>query len=225
MKDNYYRATDRAKRTVIWPSEYWVQQIVTLLTKHEALVLYPALHQCENASQRLTRWITHQLPRMKKAHKGCPVHRWLSKISTPNICKTWQQPEQWPNLYWLPLPDIEGMTQGGLVLFPALMIEGKSDTLPTPPPAIACIFWCVAPDATTLDPAQKNRAFCLPSTPEQINGVCSGLLFEGVQNSENTKRQKQEDIICEHINVALLRHICAKEKAVWMKQAVKNFSG
>ncbi|WP_187370851.1 hypothetical protein [Vibrio cholerae] len=36
----------------------WIQQVVALLVGHGAFTLYPALSQCENAAERLTRWLT-----------------------------------------------------------------------------------------------------------------------------------------------------------------------
>ncbi|MCP3705195.1 MAG: hypothetical protein GY954_19990 [Alteromonas sp.] len=44
-----------------WDRE-WIQQVVALLVGHDAFTLYPALSQCDNATERLTRWLTYQLP-------------------------------------------------------------------------------------------------------------------------------------------------------------------
>ena len=52
-----------------WDRE-WIQQVVALLVGHSAFTLYPALSQCDNAAERLTRWLTYQLPRVKQAHPG-----------------------------------------------------------------------------------------------------------------------------------------------------------
>ncbi|EOJ3409903.1 hypothetical protein ACM1AJ_004991 [Escherichia coli] len=42
-----------------WDRE-WIQQVVALLVGHGAFTLYPALSQCDNAAERLTRWLTYQ---------------------------------------------------------------------------------------------------------------------------------------------------------------------
>lgn len=97
-----------------WDRE-WIKQVVDLLVGHGAFTLYPALSQCDNAAERLTRWLTNQLPRVKQAHPGCPIHQWLSSIGAQEIVEKWQRPEQWPNLYWLALPEVDGHAQGGLV--------------------------------------------------------------------------------------------------------------
>ncbi|MCZ5324581.1 hypothetical protein O5699_19290 [Escherichia coli] len=73
-------------------------------------------------TERLTRWLTYQLPRVKQAHPGCPIHQWLNSIGAQVIVEKWQSPEQWPNLYWLPLPDVDGNAQGGLALLPAHLL-------------------------------------------------------------------------------------------------------
>ncbi len=99
-----------------------MQQVVALLVGHGAFTLYPALSQCDNAYERLTRWLTYQLPRVKQAHPGCPIHQWLNSIGAQVIVEKWQSPEQWPNLYWLPLPDVDGNAQGGLALLPAHLL-------------------------------------------------------------------------------------------------------
>jgi phytanoyl-CoA hydroxylase len=155
-----------------WDRE-WIQQVVALLVGHGALTLYPALSQCENAAERLTRWLTFQLPRVKQAHPGCPIHQWLNSIGAQVIVEKWQSPEQWPNLYWLPLPEVDGHAQGGLVLLPACANDtSQTNTLHANTPANACIFWCITPlsktgKRATLHPKQQIRAFCLPSSPEQ----------------------------------------------------------
>lgn len=100
-----------------WDRE-WIQQVVALLVGHGAFTLYPALSQCDNAAERLTRWLTYQLPRVKQAHPGCPIHQWLNSIGAQVIVEKWQ----WPNLYWLPLPDVDGNAQGGLALLPAHLL-------------------------------------------------------------------------------------------------------
>ncbi|WP_373091384.1 hypothetical protein [Zhongshania sp.] len=53
----------------------WIQQVVALLVGNGAFTLYPVLSQCDNAAERLTRWLTYQLPHVKQAHAGCPIHQ------------------------------------------------------------------------------------------------------------------------------------------------------
>lgn len=48
--------------------------------------------------------------------------QWLNSIGAQVIVEKWQSPEQWPNLYWLPLPEVDGHAQGGLVLLPAHLL-------------------------------------------------------------------------------------------------------
>ena len=123
----------------------WIQQVVALLVGHGAFTLYPALSQCDNAAERLTRWLTYQLPRVKQAHLGCPIHQWLNSIGAQVIVEKWQSPEQWPNLYWLPLPEVDDHAQGGLVLLPAhflpVYMNGtiQTRTLQANTPANACM--------------------------------------------------------------------------------------
>ncbi|WP_238937557.1 hypothetical protein [Pseudoalteromonas sp. S16_S37] len=81
-----------------WNRE-WIQQVVALLVGNGAFTLYPALSQCDNAAERLTRWLTFQLPRVKQVTPGCPIHQWLNSIGAQVIVEKWQSPEQWPNLY------------------------------------------------------------------------------------------------------------------------------
>ncbi|EGR4479998.1 hypothetical protein ACPFUS_002306 [Vibrio cholerae] len=212
-----------------WNRE-WIQQVVDLLVGHGAFTLYPALSQCENAAERLTRWLTFQLPRVKQAHPGCPIHQWLSSIGAQEIVEKWQRPEQWPNLYWLALPEVDGHAQGGLVLLPAHLLPAhllptdrngtsQTNTLLANTPANACIFWCITPlsktgKRTTLHPKQQNRAFCLPSSPEQIGNSCTGLLLRGLKK----ERQKRNgNLISYQINLALLHHLCGPENDVWIK--------
>ena len=208
----------------------WIQQVVALLVGHGAFTLYPALSQCDNAAERLTRWLTFQLPRVKQAHPGCPIHQWLNSIGAQVIVEKWQSPEQWPNLYWLPLPEVDGHAQGGLVLLPAHLLgahflpvyeDGTSQTrtLQANTPANACIFWCITPlsktgKRTALHPKQQNRAFCLPSSPEQIGKSCTGLLLRGLKK-ESQKRNG--NVISHQINLALLHHLCRPENDVWLK--------
>ncbi|EHK7542355.1 hypothetical protein ICR46_002645 [Vibrio cholerae] len=208
-----------------WNRE-WIQQVVALLVGHGAFTLYPALSQCDNAAERLTRWLTYQLPRVKQAHLGCPIHQWLNSIGAQEIVEKWQPPEQWPNLYWLALPEVDGHAQGGLVLLPAHLLpvygDGTSQTrtlqLQANTPANACIFWCISPFSktgkpATLHPKQQNRAFCLPSTPEQIGKSCTGLLLRGLKK----ERQKRNgNVISHQINLALLHHLCGPENDVWI---------
>jgi phytanoyl-CoA hydroxylase len=160
-----------------WDRE-WIQQVVALLVGNGAFTLYPALSQCDNAAERLTRWLTYQLPRVKQAHPGCPIHQWLNSIGAQVIVEKWQSPGQCPNLYWLPLPEVDRHTQGGSVLLPAHLLPAcvddtsQTNTLQANAPANACIFWCITPlsktrKRATLHPKQKIRAFCLPSSPEQ----------------------------------------------------------
>ena len=206
-----------------WDRE-WIQQVVALLVGHGAFTLYPALSQCDNAAERLTRWLTFQLPRVKQAHPGCPIHQWLNSIGAQVIVEKWQSPEQWPNLYWLPLPEVDGHAQGGLVLLPAhflpVYMNGtiQTRTLQTNTPANACIFWCITPlsktgKRTALHPKQQNRAFCLPSAPEQIGKSCTGLLVSGLRK-ESQKRNA--NVISHQLNLALLHHLCGPENDVWI---------
>ena len=203
----------------------WIQQVVALLVGHGAFTLYPALSQCENAAERLTRWLTFQLPRVKQAHPGCPIHQWLNSIGAKEVVEKWQYPEQWPNLYWLPLPEVDGHAQGGLVLLPAHFLpiyeDGttQNNTLPANTPANACIFWCITPlsktgKRATLHPKQQNRAFFLPSSPEQIGKSCTGLLLRGLKKESQKRNGK---VISHQINLALLHHLCGPENDVWLK--------
>lgn len=206
-----------------WDRE-WIQQLVALLVGHGAFTLYLALSQCDNAAERLTRWLTYQLPRVKQAHPGCPIHQWLNSIGAQVIVEKWQSPEQWPNLYWLPLPEVEGHAQGGLVLLPAHLLPvyvdytSKTNTLKANTPANACIFWCAAPlsktgKRATLHPKQQNSAFCLPSSPEQIGKSCTGLLLSGLRKD---KRKRKGNVISHQINLALLHHLCGPDNDVWI---------
>ncbi|ELA9304093.1 hypothetical protein QUO07_001255 [Vibrio parahaemolyticus] len=206
-----------------WHRE-WIQQVVDLLVGHGAFTLYPALSQCENAAERLTRWLTYQLPRVKQAHPGCPIHQWLNSIGAQVIVEKWQSPEQWPNLYWLPLPEVDGHAQGGLVLLGAHFLPvyedgtSQTNTLLANTPANTCIFWCITPlsktgKRTTLHPKQQNRAFCLPSSPEQMDKSCTGLLLSGLRK-ESQKRNI--NVISHQINLALLHHLCGPENDVWI---------
>ena len=196
---------------------------------HTAFTLYPALSQCDNAAERLTRWLTYQLPRVKQAHPGCPIHQWLNSIGAQVIVEKWQSPERWPNLYWLLLPEIDGHAQGGLVLLPAHLLPAnllptdrngtsQTNTLQAKAPANACIFWCITPlsktgKRATLHPKQQNRAFCLPTSPKQIGKSCRGLLLSGLKK-ESQKRNS--NVISHQINLALLHHLCGPESAVWI---------
>ncbi|MGY0579177.1 MAG: hypothetical protein ACW7DR_14240 [Paraglaciecola chathamensis] len=207
-----------------WNRE-WIQQVVALLVGQGAFTLYPALSQCENAAERLTRWLTFQLPRVKQVHPGCPIHQWLNSIGAQVIVERWQSPEQWPNLYWLPLPEVDGHAQGGLVLLPAHLLPvyldytNQTNILQANTPANACIFWCVTPlsktgKRTALHPKQQNRAFCLPGVPEQIGKSCMGLLLSGLRK-DNRKRNGK--VISNQINLAMLHHLCGPENDVWFK--------
>lgn len=167
-----------------WDRE-WIQQVVALLVGHRAFTLYPALSQCDNAAERLTRWLTYQLPRVKQAHPGCPIHQWLNSIGAQVIVEKWQSPEQWPNLYWLPLPEVDGHPQGGLVVLPAhllpadflpVYVDGtiQTRTLQANTPANACIFWCISPlsknrKARYLAPQTAKPSF-LPAQFVGANG-------------------------------------------------------
>ncbi|ENM3814279.1 hypothetical protein EFU53_002572 [Vibrio cholerae] len=206
-----------------WDRE-WIQQVVALLVGHGAFTLYPALSQCDNAAERLTRWLTYQLPRVKQAHPGCPIHQWLNSIGAQVIVEKWQSPEQWPNLYWLPLPEVDGHAQGGLVLLPAHLLptyrDGTSQTktLHVNTPANARIFWCITPlsktgERATLHPKRQNRAFCLPSSPEQMGKSCTGLLLRGLRK-ESQKRNGE--VVSHQINLALLHHLCGPENDIWI---------
>ncbi|SFJ75029.1 hypothetical protein SAMN04488079_10161 [Methylophaga sulfidovorans] len=210
-----------------WDRE-WIQQLVALLVGHGAFTLYPALSQCDNAAERLTRWLTHQLPRVKQAHLGCPIHQWLNSIGAQVIVEKWHSPEHWPNLYWLPLPEIDGHAQGGLVLLPAHLLPtdrngtSQTNTLQANTPANACIFWCISPlsktgKRATLHPKQQNRAFCLPSSPEQIGKSCTGLLLRGLKKE---RQKRNANVISHQINLALLHHLCGPENDVWIKASV-----
>jgi hypothetical protein len=211
-----------------WDRE-WIQQVVALLVGHGAFTLYPALSQCDNAAERLTRWLTYQLPRVKQAHPGCPIHQWLSSIGAQEIVEKWQSPEQWPNLYWLPLPEIDGNAQGGLVLLAAHLLPAdllptdrngtsQTNTLLANTRANACIFWCITPlsktgKRATLHPKQQNRAFCLPSSPEQVGKSCTGLLLKGLKKE---CQKRNGNVITHQINLALLHHLCGPENDVWI---------
>lgn len=211
-----------------WDRE-WIQQVVALLVGHGAFTLYPTLSQCDNAAERLTRWLTYQLPRVKQAHPGCPIHQWLNSIGAQVIVEKWQSPEQWPNLYWLPLPEVEGHAQGGLVLLPAHLLptdflpvyaDGtiQTRTLQANAPANARIFWCITPlsktgKRATLHPKQQNRAFCLPSSPEQMGKSCMGLLLSGLRKESQKRNGK---VVSHQINLALLHHLCGPENDVWI---------
>lgn len=210
-----------------WDRE-WIQQVVALLVGHGAFTLYPELSQCDNAAERLTRWLTYQLPRVKQAHPGCPIHQWLNSIGAHVIVEKWQSPEQSPNLYWLPLPEVEGHAQGGLVLLPAHLLPvyldytSQTRTLQANTPTNACIFWCITPlsktgKRATLHPKQQNRGFCLPCSPEQVGKSCMGLLLSGLRK-ENGKRNA--NVISHQINLALLHHLCGPENDVWMKASL-----
>ena len=170
--------------------------MVALLVGHGAFTLYPALSQCDNAAERLTRWLTYQLPCVKQAHPSCPIHQWLNSIGA----------------------------QGGLVLLSAhflpVYMNGtiQARTLQANTPANACIFWCITPlsktgKRTTLHPKQQNRGFCLPSSPEQIGKSCTGLLLRGLKK-ESQKRNG--NVISHQINLALLHHLCGPENDIWI---------
>lgn len=195
--------------------------MVALLVGHGAFTLYPALSQCDNAAERLTLWLTFQLPRVKQAHPGCPIHQWLNSIGAQVIVEKWQSPEQWPNLYWLPLPEVDGHAQGRLLLLQACVDDmSQTRTLQASTPANACIFWCITPlsktaKRATLHPKQQNRAFCLPSSPEQMGKSCTGLLLSGLRK-DNGKRN--DNVISHQINLALLHHLCGQENDMWITQ-------
>ncbi|WP_054113035.1 hypothetical protein [Marinagarivorans algicola] len=207
-----------------WNRE-WIQQVVALLVGQGAFTLYPPLSQCENAAERLTRWLTYQLPRVKQVTPGYPIHQWLNSIGAQVIVEKWQSLEQWPNLYWLPLPEIDDHAQGGLVLLPAHFLPVYTNgiiqtrTLQTNTPANTCIFWCITPlsktgKRATLHPKQQNRAFCLPSSPEQMGKSCTGLLMSGLRKDN---RKRNGNVISRQINLALLHHLCGPEKDVWLR--------
>ena len=173
-----------------WDRE-WIQQVIALLVGHGAFTLYP----------------------------GCPIHQWLNSIGAQVIVEKWQSPEQWPNLYWLPLPEVEGHAQGGLVLLPAHLLP-TFNTLQLNTPANACIFWCISPLSKTgkraiLHPKQQNCGFCLPSSPEKMGKSCTGLLLRGLRK-DNGKRNA--NVISHQINLALLHHLCGPENDVWITQ-------
>ncbi|MCT0087437.1 hypothetical protein KUA04_03020 [Proteus mirabilis] len=201
-----------------WDRE-WIQQVVALLIGNGAFTLYPALSQCDNAAERLTRWLTYQLPRVKQAHPGCPIYQWLNSIGAKEVVEKWQHPEQWPNLYWLPLPEVDGHAQGGLVLLPAHLLPISNALPQRHTPANTCIFWCITPlsktgKRATLHPKQQNRAFCLPNSPEQIGKSCTGLLLNGLRKDN---RKRNGNVISHQINLALLHHLCGPENDIWMK--------
>ena len=141
--------------------------MVALLVGHGAFTLYPALSQCDNAAERLIRWLIYQLPRIKQAHPGCPIHQWLNSIGAQVIVEKWQSPEQWPNLYWLPLPEVDGHAQGGLVVLPACANDtSQTNTLQANTPANASIFWLSLihiSEPTRLRRIKQESA--LPCTP------------------------------------------------------------
>jgi phytanoyl-CoA hydroxylase len=203
----------------------WIQQVVALLVGQGAFTLYPALSRCNNAAERLTRWLTYQLPRVKQAHLGCPIHQWLNSIGAQVIVEKWQSFEQWPNLYWLPLPQVDGQEQGGLVLLPAYVLpahEGgpiRTKALHANTTVNTCIFWCITPlsktgKRVTLHPTQQNHAFCLPSSPKQTGKSCTGLLLSDL-SKYNEKRN--DEVVSHQINLALLRHLNRPENNVWLQ--------
>ncbi|MCP5208263.1 MAG: hypothetical protein H7A01_13730 [Hahellaceae bacterium] len=141
------------------------------------------------------------------------------------IVEQWQSSEQWPNLYWLPLPEVDRQVQGGLVLLPAhllpVYVDGtiQTRTLQANTPANAYIFWCITAlsktgKRATLHPKQQNRAFCLPNSPEQMGKSCAGLLLRGLRKDN---RKRNGNVISHQINLALLHHLCGPENEVWMK--------
>ena len=143
------------------------------------------------------------------------------------IVEKWQSPEQWPNLYWLPLPEVDGHAQGGLVLLQVCVDDtSQTRTLHVNTPANARIFWCITflsktGKRSTLHPKQQNRAFCLPSSPEQMGKLCTGLLLRGLKK----ERQKRNgNVISHQINLALLHHLCGPENDVWMKASFGTFN-
>ena len=151
----------------------WIQQVVALLVGHGAFTLYPALSQCDNAAERLTRWLSYQLPRVKQAHLGCPIHQWLNSIGAQVIVEKWQSPEQWPNLHWLPLPEVDGHPQGGLVLLPAhfyrymCMAQFKPEHCkqtrpPTPASFGALRLYLKQGNALPCTPNSKTAPFACP---------------------------------------------------------------
>lgn len=149
-----------------------------MLIGNGAFTLYPVLSQCDNAAERLTRWLTYQLPRVKQAHPGCPIHQWLNSIGAQEIVEKWQSPEQWPNLYWLPLPEVDGFAQGGLVLLPAHLLpahflptdrNGTSQTntctqthRPTPISFGALRLYLKQQSALPCTPNSKTELFACP---------------------------------------------------------------
>ena len=166
-----------------WDRE-WMQQVVDLLVGHGAFTLYPALSQCDNAAERLTRWLTFQLPRVKQAHPGCPIHQWLNSIGAQVIVEKWQSPEQWPNLYWLPLPEVDSHAQGGLVLLPAhfLPVYGD-DTIQTRTLPVA-----VGTSVTRCPPHRSVRAE-LPHTAPALG--CDVKTNRGIGMLRNLSRVQQ----------------------------------
>ncbi len=78
--------------------------------------------------------------------------------------------EQWPNLYWLPLPEIDGHAQGGWFCYRHVrMTQAKpthyKQTHPPTPVSFSTYAFILKQKRTTLHPKRRNRAFCLPSSP------------------------------------------------------------
>ncbi|MCZ5977482.1 hypothetical protein O5291_10710 [Escherichia coli] len=72
--------------------------------------------------------------------------------------------------------------------FLSVYVDGtiQTRTLQANTPTNTCIFWCITPlfktgKRATLHPKQQNRAFCLPSSPEQMGKSCTGLLLSGLR--------------------------------------------
>jgi hypothetical protein len=95
----------------------------------------------------------------------------------------------------------------------------QTNTVHVNTPANARIFWCITPlsktgKRATLHPKQQNRAFCLPSSPEQMGKSCTGLLLRGLRKESQKRNGK---VISHQINLALLHHLCGPENDVWIK--------
>nr|WP_296053411.1 hypothetical protein [uncultured Alteromonas sp.] len=94
----------------------------------------------------------------------------------------------------------------------------QTNTLLANTRANACIFWCITPlsktgKRATLHPKQQNRAFCLPSSPEQVGKSCTGLLLKGLKKE---CQKRNGNVITHQINLALLHHLCGPENDVWI---------
>lgn len=193
-----------------WDRE-WIQQVIALLVGQGAFTLYPALSQCENAAERLTRWLTHQLPRVKQTHPGCPIHQWLNSIGAQVIVEKWQSPSNGQTSIGYLYLRLMATRKAGWFCYQRICYRHPTHcNVILPPTPLSKTGKC-----TTLHPKQQNRAFCLPCSPEQVGKSCMGLLLSGLRK-ENGKRNA--NVISHQINLALLHHLCGPENDVWITQ-------